>query len=195
MESRLKSAILIFSLLVALSACEADPAVSIMLTPNTASLSLPQSLQFTARVFNSTNKEVTWSLSGTGCSGSTCGTISSTGPYSPPANVPNPALVTVKATSVADTSKSASATITILAAVNVWTWVSGSNEVFQAGTYGTQGVTAPSNVPGARRSAASWIDSGGKLWLFGGNGYYSDGNYGELNDLWKYDPTSNEWTW
>jgi len=195
MQSRLKSAILIFSLLVAFSACEADPAVSIMLTPNTASLYISQSLQFTARVFNSTNKEVTWSLSGTGCSGSTCGTISSTGLYSTPASVPNPAIVTVKATSVADTSKSASATITILAGGNVWTWVSGSDIVNQAGVYGTKGTPAPSNIPGGRWRAAYWLDSNSTLWVFGGDSRDSTGFLGLLNDLWKYDPTSNEWTW
>jgi N-acetylneuraminic acid mutarotase len=68
-----------------------------------------------------------------------------------------------------------------------WTWVSGSDIAGQAGTYGTKGVAAPSNVPGARGGAVSWIDSSGKLWLFGGGGF--------LNDLWKFDPTTNEWTW
>ena len=76
---------------------------------------------------------------------------------------------------------------------NEWTWVSGSNTVNQAGVYGTKGVAASSNVPGAREAAVSWIDSSGKLWLFGGYGYDSAGNSGDLNDLWKYDGTN--WTW
>jgi N-acetylneuraminic acid mutarotase len=63
------------------------------------------------------------------------------------------------------------------------------------GTYGTLGTAASSNVPGARYSAVSWLDSSGKLWLFGGIGYDSAGNSGDLNDLWKYDPTTLEWTW
>jgi hypothetical protein len=37
-----------------------------------------------------------------------------------------------------------------------------------SGVYGTQGTAAASNVPGARYSASSWIDSSGNLWLFGG---------------------------
>jgi N-acetylneuraminic acid mutarotase len=35
---------------------------------------------------------------------------------------------------------------------------------------------------------SSWIDASGNLWLFGGNGYDSTGNFGYLNDLWQYDP-------
>jgi N-acetylneuraminic acid mutarotase len=76
-----------------------------------------------------------------------------------------------------------------------WTWVSGSNTVDQAGTYGTMGTASSSNVPGARYSAVSWLDSSGKLWLFGGAGYDSTDNSGNLNDLWEYDPATLEWTW
>jgi N-acetylneuraminic acid mutarotase len=76
-----------------------------------------------------------------------------------------------------------------------WTWVSGSNTGNQAGIYGTKDIAAPANVPGGRHGAMSWIDSQGKLWLFGGSGYNSVRNYVWLNDLWKYDPTTTEWTW
>ncbi|MGB8960035.1 MAG: kelch repeat-containing protein, partial [Candidatus Aminicenantales bacterium] len=76
-----------------------------------------------------------------------------------------------------------------------WTWVSGSNIVDQLGIYGTKGVADSSNTPGAKVSAASWIDSSGKLWLFGGYGSDSAWNQGWLNDLWKYDPTTLDWTW
>ena len=66
---------------------------------------------------DSINKGVTWSLSGAGCSGSTCGTLSNVATtsvtYNGPANVPNPATVTLTATSVADNTKTAQATITV----------------------------------------------------------------------------------
>jgi hypothetical protein len=74
-----------------------------------------------------------------------------------------------------------------------WTWMSGANTVAQLGTYGTQGIASGANLPGARRLAVSWSDSTGSLWLFGGEGYASNGAYGELNDLWKY--SAPEWTW
>ena len=63
------------------------------------------------------------------------------------------------------------------------------------GTYGTLGVAATANIPGARQNSISWKDSGGNLWLFGGSGFAKTGGTGYLNDLWKYNPTTNEWTW
>ncbi|MGA2553465.1 MAG: carboxypeptidase-like regulatory domain-containing protein [Smithella sp.] len=74
-----------------------------------------------------------------------------------------------------------------------WTWVSGSKTSNQPGSYVTKGTADPGNVPGARSSSVSWIDSGGNLWLFEGWGYDSAGNVGLLNDLWKFDGAN--WTW
>jgi N-acetylneuraminic acid mutarotase len=193
--------ILFISFLALLASCGVEqttpPAgISVTLIPNTAQVHVLQSVQFTAYVYNSTNGAITWSLSVSGCSGAACGTISSIGTYIAPASVPSPATVTVKATSAADTSKSAIAVITILEAVVVpdqWTWVSGSKEVGQGSVYGTQGAADPSNLPGGRESPVSWIDSSGKLWLFGGIGLGL--RLGHLNDLWKYDPATDEWTW
>jgi hypothetical protein len=74
-----------------------------------------------------------------------------------------------------------------------WIWMSGSSETNQAGVYGTQGVTDPSNIPGARSDAVSWSDSDGNLWLFGGTGIDSSFLSGRLNDLWRFDGTN--WTW
>lgn len=74
-----------------------------------------------------------------------------------------------------------------------WTWMSGSNLTEQGGTYGTLGIAAPGNIPGARYQAISWIDASGSLWIFGGLGIDSTGSRGRLNDLWKY--SAGEWTW
>jgi N-acetylneuraminic acid mutarotase len=76
-----------------------------------------------------------------------------------------------------------------------WTWVSGSSTYDAQGVYGTQGIAAAGNVPGARWMFVSWIDSAGDLWLFGGPGYDSAGRGGDLNDLWRYSPGSGQWTW
>ena len=74
-----------------------------------------------------------------------------------------------------------------------WTWMGGSNVANQAGTYGTLGTAAATNIPGARALSVTWTDASGNVWLFGGNGYDSAGTTGELNDLWKY--SNGEWTW
>lgn len=77
-----------------------------------------------------------------------------------------------------------------------WIWVSGSSTAGATGVYGTQGVAAATNVPGARDSEAVWLDTSGNLWLFGGEGYLaSTGYYHRFNDLWKFSPTSGQWTW
>jgi N-acetylneuraminic acid mutarotase len=76
-----------------------------------------------------------------------------------------------------------------------WTWVSGQPTGSGAGVYGTKGTAAAPNLPGARSNAASWIDASGKMWLFGGIGKDVNGNRLGLSDLWKYDPSSGNWTW
>jgi hypothetical protein len=74
-----------------------------------------------------------------------------------------------------------------------WTWVAGSNVINRPGVYGTLGVPAANNIPGARWMGTSWTDASGNFWLFGGNGFDSAGNAGWLNDLWKY--SNGQWTW
>ncbi len=88
-----------------------------------------------------------------------------------------------------------------------WTWESGSNVTAtdanytfygQPGVYGTLGTPAAANTPGGRFGAASWTDSDGNLWLFGG--YFQEYNgtcelgY-EFNDLWKFNTSSKQWAW
>jgi N-acetylneuraminic acid mutarotase len=81
-----------------------------------------------------------------------------------------------------------------------WAWMGGGNTLpgnyaGLPGVYGTLETPSSSNIPGSRWLAATWTDSSGNLWLFGGNGYDSTGNSGYLNDLWEFTPSSQEWTW
>lgn len=57
---------------------------------------------------------VSWSVNGIPGGNAMVGTIDSSGQYLPPASVPNPAVVTVRATSVAAVASSGSASVTIL---------------------------------------------------------------------------------
>lgn len=77
---------------------------------------------------------------------------------------------------------------------NQWTWVNGDSATEQYSVYGTKGVSAPSNKPGIRTSPSNWVDTSGKLWMFGGLGNTTSAT-GYLNDLWRYDPSINEWVW
>jgi N-acetylneuraminic acid mutarotase len=78
-----------------------------------------------------------------------------------------------------------------------WTWVGGSDVVTTGvnGVYGTKGTAATTNIPGARQNGASFADTLGNFWIFGGAGLDSAGTNGELNDLWEYSTVSKEWTW
>ena len=78
---------------------------------------------------------------------------------------------------------------------NMWTWISGSKSGYQCGVYGDKGVPDKANVPGARGDSISWIDSAGNLWLFGGYGHDSNDRLVRMNDLWRYNPKTNIWTW
>lgn len=78
---------------------------------------------------------------------------------------------------------------------NQWTWIKGDKTIGQPGIYGTMGTTNIANKPGARYGSRTWTDNNGKLWLFGGYGLDNAGAEGNLNDLWKYDPSTNQWTW
>ena len=107
------------------------PAVSVAINPKTAvnlfanetgnQWPAPQTQSYTATVSNTSNTAVTWTLNqnGTDCTTNpACGSLSATTgspvTYTAPTAVPNPAAVTVKAISQADTTKSASDTVNIL---------------------------------------------------------------------------------
>lgn len=72
-----------------------------------------------------------------------------------------------------------------------WAWMGGIDETAQSGVYGILGTPAPGNVPGNRSYSASWSDTGGNLWAFGGGDSPSGGVYESYNDLWKYQPSSD----
>ena len=78
---------------------------------------------------------------------------------------------------------------------NQWEWMGGSNTVNHSGVYGTLGAPAAGNIPGGRGFAVSWTDTSGHPWLFGGYGYDVNGNLGELNDVWVFNPSTNQWAW
>jgi len=95
---------------------------SVTITPASASVPASTGTQnFTATVGNDyLSKGVTWALSGMGCNGATCGSLTnmttSSVTYNAPAAIPNPATVILAATSVNDTMKSSTATITVTSA-------------------------------------------------------------------------------
>jgi len=95
------------------------PGVAVQVVPFYAFVPSPGGTQqFFASVSGSINTTVLWSLqsavSGQGCAGPSCGSIDSNGLYTAPAEAPSPNAISVIATSQADASKSATATLALL---------------------------------------------------------------------------------
>lgn len=93
------------------------PAVAVTVSPQTASVRIGAVKDFDANVSNTANKAVDWFVNNVAGGNATAGTINADGLYSPPAKVPSPNLVTIKAVSRADKTKSATAAVTLLNAV------------------------------------------------------------------------------
>ena len=78
-----------------------------------------------------------------------------------------------------------------------WTWRGGNPNCNGAGgffpVYGAPGVPGTGNTPWSLATATSWTDSGGHLWLFGGEGEAPDGTGYYINELWEFDPSISEW--
>jgi N-acetylneuraminic acid mutarotase len=72
---------------------------------------------------------------------------------------------------------------------NTWKKLRCTDSMYQVPVYGTAGMSSPSNTPGARTSCSGWTYNN-KLYLFGGGNPFA-----AYNDLWEYDPTTNNWTW
>jgi len=130
------------------------PAVVVTISPKTAQVVTGAHQQFTATVLNTTNTSVTWSLAGTGCTGAACGTVSTSGLYTAPGTVPSPAQVSVTATSVADPTKSSTASVTVILPVSV----SISPTTAQVLTGGHQQFTA--TVLNTTNTAVTWKVTG-----------------------------------
>jgi len=127
----MKKLVLILSAIFLYCACGGNnqpaPAISVSLTPSAqTTIDQGQSLNFTATVANDTSGSgVTWSMSGTSCSGTACGTFSNktatSATYNAPTTVSANMTVTVMATSVTDTTKSVTSPVIVTPAPSITT--------------------------------------------------------------------------
>jgi Big-like domain-containing protein len=85
--------------------------VSVAISPTTAALGVGTTQQFTATVTGTTNPGVTWSVDGVNGGNGSVGTITQNGLYTAPSSA---GAHTVTATSVADPTKSANASVSVL---------------------------------------------------------------------------------
>lgn len=122
------------------------PVVSVSVSPTSASLTGGQSATIAATVTGSSNTAVTWSMS------PSVGTLSG-GVYTAPATISSAQTVTVKATSVADTTKSASAAISLTPPAPS---VSISVSPTSVSLLGGQTATFTPTVSGSSNTAVNW---------------------------------------
>ena len=103
--------------------------VAITVSPTTASVITNRTQQFTGVVTGNSNTAITWTLAcGSGVAANSCGSIDATGLYTAPATIPTVTSngttatvpgVTITGTSQADTTKTASATLTIITGISI----------------------------------------------------------------------------
>jgi len=89
----------------------------VMVAPATANVQEGSTLQLTATVTNTTETAVSWTVNGIAGGNASVGTISSTGLYTAPDVIPNPASITITAALQALPSISGSSIVTITAVV------------------------------------------------------------------------------
>jgi hypothetical protein len=121
-------------------------AVNVTVSPLAASLSAGQSQQFGATVTGTSNTAVTWSVS------PAVGSISASGLYTAPSSVAAQQNVTIRATSVADGTKSGAATVTLNPTASVTVALSPLTATLGAGQM--QQFTA--TVTGTTRTGVTW---------------------------------------
>src|SRR5581483_2927019 len=87
------------------------PSGSVTISPTSATVGAGGTQQFTATIVGGSDQRVSWSVDGVSGGNNQVGTVSSSGLYTAPGSAGNH---TVTATSVADTSKSASAAVGVI---------------------------------------------------------------------------------
>lgn len=132
------------------------PVVAVTVSPASANVNGLKSQLFTAQVTGTSNTAVTWSLSGAGCNGPSCGSIAANGVYRAPATAPSPAIVTVTATSNADNAKTGTAFVTVLPSLPVEVSVIPRTATILAG----KNVNLAALVTNTLNTAVSWAVAG-----------------------------------
>jgi hypothetical protein len=93
--------------------------ILVSVSPSALNVLLGNTAPFTSTVIGSSNTSVAWSVNGVPSGNSAFGTITNSGLYKAPAVLPIPSGLTITATSLADSSRSAVATVNIISDVTV----------------------------------------------------------------------------
>ena len=135
--------------------------VAVSVEPGSASLFLGQTRQFQATVTGATDQSVRWMVNNVPQGNGSVGTITASGLYTAPVDLPSPASVTVVAVSNANSQASASAGVNLMDDIVV----SVSPGTVSLATGGAQVFTAGVTGTGNPDSAVTWSVNG----IAGGN--------------------------
>ena len=110
-----------FALLLTNSLGAVTPAVTIQISPTTATLRVGQTRDFNTYIANTTDKTVAWFVNSIEGGNTTVGTIDKDGIYKPPATIPAANIVTIKVVPTADKTKFSTAAVTLENAIPTFT--------------------------------------------------------------------------
>jgi hypothetical protein len=138
------------------------PLPVVTVSPASATVRAGSQLQFAATVVSPISTTITWAVNGIQGGNSNVGTVTSSGLYKAPATIPNPATVTVKAISSAETNPFGAAIVTITPpASNALITISPTDTLAPVGT----SVQYTATVTGTDNTAVTWYVDG----IAGGN--------------------------
>jgi len=132
------------------------PSIQVTVTPATASVLLGGQATFTATVLNTIDTTVSWSVSGVPGGNAALGTITPSGIYTAPSDLPSLATVQITATSQADSAKSASSSVAITSDISIGVTPGSSNVELGA----TQSFQAAITSSGHPDTSIRWSLSG-----------------------------------
>ncbi len=138
-----------------LSACgSSKTTTSVTVAPQLSSVILGGTQQFSATVSGPSDTTVSWSVSGTGCNGTTCGTIDTNGLYTAPSKMISPNTVTITATSNADSTATGTSTVSLESGVRVQ--ISPTSATIGSGEH----INLTATVTGTTDTGVNWDVNG-----------------------------------
>ncbi|MCF2220309.1 T9SS type A sorting domain-containing protein [Chryseobacterium sp. PS-8] len=75
---------------------------------------------------------------------------------------------------------------------NMWTWISGTQN--DSSLLPPQNTPTNTALPKTYANSYTWVDAQNNLWFFGG-GPFTLQSYSSINQVWKYNTSTNKWTW
>jgi hypothetical protein len=163
------ASLLLFSVCNACGAVGSSPSlpapapapITVTVTSNSSFTYPGDQVLFTAVVQNAQNQAVTWQVDGTPSGSPSFGTIDSTGHYTAPNTVPDPAMVKVTAVLQSDPTKTGAASVMILSLSSITGQLIVSPDLSSVTT--TQDLQLQILTPGVTNTNVTWAATGGTI--------------------------------